>query len=178
MPGPFREASYMFDHFILPELKDGSSIKKYEYTLYFYGLTEAEFMENISKYVNNIDYSTKIEEYIGPSIRLRFDNKEEFDNVYEAIVKEFPDNYIGLNSLEVTLFQELLERNYRISFAESCTGGMISDILFPYLGGYQRFFLGSVVSYSNELKQKNFKGEETDFRKIWCGKYRNCLGNG
>jgi len=165
LPGPFREASYMFDHFILPELKDGSSIKKYEYTLYFYGLTEAEFMENISKYVNNIDYSTKIEEYIGPSIRLRFDNKEEFDNVYEAIVKEFPDNYIGLNSLEVTLFQELLKQNCKISFAESCTGGMISDI-FVSVPGVSQVFLGSVVTYSNELKQKILKVKEHTLEKF------------
>jgi nicotinamide-nucleotide amidase len=164
MPGPFREASYMFDNFVLPELTNGLSNKRFEYTLYFYGLTEAEFMDSVSKYVENIDYSTKIEEYIGPSIRLRFDSEEQFVNVYNLIINAFPDNYIGLNSLEVTLFQELLKQNFKISFAESCTGGMISDI-FVSIPGVSQVFVGSVVTYSNELKQKILKVKEHTLEK-------------
>lgn len=165
LPGPFREASYMFDNYILPELEHEKSNKKYECVLYFYGLTEAEFMDSVSKYVENLDYSTKIEEYVGPSLRLRLENKEEFDNIFNMIINEFPDNFIGLDRLEVTLFNELVEKNWKISFAESCTGGMISDI-FVSVPGVSEVFVGSVVSYSNDLKQKMLQVKENTLKKF------------
>jgi len=46
----------------------------------------------------------------------------------------------------------LRERNQTVSFAESCTGGLLSDI-FTRLPGVSDVFAGSVVAYSYEVKQ-------------------------
>ncbi|MEC9283856.1 MAG: CinA family protein [Bdellovibrionota bacterium] len=43
------------------------------------------------------------------------------------------------------------QRNWTLSFAESCTGGLVSASLCEK-SGVSKIFLGSVVSYANSLK--------------------------
>ena len=49
--------------------------------------------------------------------------------------------------------QQLIQNNIKITFAESCTGGFIANqlVLEP---GISAVFRGSIVSYSNEIKQQ------------------------
>ena len=48
--------------------------------------------------------------------------------------------------------QELcLSKNIKISTAESCTGGYLSK-LFTDVSGSSKFYVGSVIAYSNEVK--------------------------
>ena len=46
----------------------------------------------------------------------------------------------------------LLDRGLKLSICESCTGGLISKICTDFQGS-SAWFSGSVVSYSNELKE-------------------------
>ena len=54
--------------------------------------------------------------------------------------------------LEEAIGKELLAREWSISTAESCTGGLISNLLtdIPGSSGYVK---GSIVAYSNEVKE-------------------------
>ncbi len=54
-------------------------------------------------------------------------------------------------SLEETLGELLISQRKTIAVAESLTGGLISDLL-TNVPGSSRYFLGSIVSYSNESK--------------------------
>lgn len=47
----------------------------------------------------------------------------------------------------------LKQRKLTISVAESCTGGLIQELITD-VPGSSKYFLGGVVAYSNELKQK------------------------
>jgi nicotinamide-nucleotide amidase len=47
----------------------------------------------------------------------------------------------------------LREKGQTLALAESCTGGMISELLTD-VAGSSDYFLGSVVSYANEAKQR------------------------
>ncbi len=47
----------------------------------------------------------------------------------------------------------LLEHRMTLSTAESCTGGMIAKVITD-IPGSSRYFMGCVVSYSNEVKIK------------------------
>lgn len=47
----------------------------------------------------------------------------------------------------------LRERRWTLGFAESCTGGLLSGE-FARVAGVSDVFLGSVVSYSNQVKAK------------------------
>ena len=56
----------------------------------------------------------------------------------EGLVKELADNFDDLG--------------YQLAVAESCTGGMLAAAITD-LAGVSSFFVGGVVSYSNEVKQ-------------------------
>jgi nicotinamide-nucleotide amidase len=59
--------------------------------------------------------------------------------------------YIRLKILSVKLFRFLLKKQLTVSFAESCTGGLLSKCITD-IPGSSKIFPGSVISYSNELK--------------------------
>ena len=50
------------------------------------------------------------------------------------------------------IIAKLTEKKQTISFAESCTGGKLAAA-FTSVGGVSSVFYGSVVSYSNEIKE-------------------------
>jgi nicotinamide-nucleotide amidase len=56
------------------------------------------------------------------------------------------------DALENILHQLLTNNGLTLSLAESCTGGKLAS-LFTAIPGSSRYFLGGVVSYSNEAKQ-------------------------
>ncbi|MEG1642431.1 MAG: CinA family protein [Synergistaceae bacterium] len=55
-------------------------------------------------------------------------------------------------SLE-TIIGKAISKKIKISFAESCTGGMVSSA-FTEIPGASEIFMGSAVTYSNESKIK------------------------
>ena len=56
-------------------------------------------------------------------------------------------------TLEETLGAALRDRNLTLATAESCTGGLIAHRL-TNVSGSSAYFLGGVVSYSNDAKQR------------------------
>ena len=56
-------------------------------------------------------------------------------------------------SLEEAVVKKLMERGYRISFAESCTGGMLPARIIN-VADASKVIDESVVTYSNEAKMK------------------------
>tara|TARA_Y100000817_G_scaffold274617_1_gene234986 strand:+ start:68 stop:562 length:495 start_codon:yes stop_codon:yes gene_type:complete len=52
----------------------------------------------------------------------------------------------------ILLKNKCKNKNYKISLAESCTGGLLSSYITS-LKGSSNFFNGSVISYSNDLKK-------------------------
>jgi len=65
-----------------------------------------------------------------------------------------------LNRSYLNLVNLLKEFNLTISCAESCTGGLISKLLTDVSGSSQ-IFLGSLIAYSNEIKE-NFLNVEKE----------------
>ncbi len=66
----------------------------------------------------------------------------------------------GEDSLESFVGKMLLERNATVSCAESCTGGYISH-LFTSIPGSSKYFEGSIISYSYDVK-KNMLGVDKE----------------
>lgn len=60
----------------------------------------------------------------------------------------------------MVLLKLLEERNYTVSLAESCTGGMVQMMLSD-IPGASKCFVGGVVTYSNEMKH-NVLGVRTE----------------
>ena len=93
------------------------------------------------------------------AIRLttRARSQEEADEIMDATLTEirlrtgvhlFAEEDI---SIEEAVFHLLTEKKATLAAAESCTGGLVSDLLTT-LPGSASHYRGGVVSYSNELK--------------------------
>ena len=54
------------------------------------------------------------------------------------------------------LFEKLKEKNLTISYAESITGGLLSSNL-TLNAGSSKVFKGSIIAYSNEVKEQVLK---------------------
>ena len=72
-------------------------------------------------------------------------------------IKDILGSYIYTENedeeLQNVLFNLLRENNYKLTFAESCTGGMASS-MFASIPSASTCFNGGFVTYTNELKEK------------------------
>lgn len=106
--------------------------------------------------VNNGNINISKEEKLNTTIWTFSSNNELLLN--NEITKFIDDNnryiisYNGM-SLEKLLVNELVKKNYTISFCESCTGGMLSSTIVN-VSGASNVFEQSYVTYSNEAKIK------------------------
>lgn len=81
--------------------------------------------------------------------QLKRDNQAEVDKVLpliEGFVYGFDDDEI-----ETVVGRLLKERGQTLATAESCTGGYVSHLITKIAGSSQ-YFVGGVVSYSNDVK--------------------------
>ncbi|MBI5540296.1 MAG: competence/damage-inducible protein A [Bacteroidia bacterium] len=92
--------------------------------------------------------------------------KEEIDNSISELYKIIPDKIfaIGDTTLEEVIGKILTERNKTVSTAESCTGGTIAQLLTS-VSGSSKYFKGSIVAYSNEIKTEILKVKSSDIEK-------------
>ncbi len=72
------------------------------------------------------------------------------------------------------LINLLKKKKLKISFAESCTGGLISSIITSNSGSSKVFHLG-LVTYSNQAKQKILKVPNKIIKKYGAVSVQCCL---
>ena len=79
--------------------------------------------------------------------------QEKMLNKISIIRDHFKDYIYGYDniSIEEVLVQRLIEKNYTLSFCESCTGGKISSKITSVPGASQVFDRG-LITYSNKAK--------------------------
>lgn len=58
-----------------------------------------------------------------------------------------------MNSLEVQIGEILKTQQWTVATAESCTGGLIGDLI-TNISGSSGYFMGGIISYSNEAKMR------------------------
>ena len=72
------------------------------------------------------------------------------------------------------IFKLLKKKNLKISFAESCTGGLLSSGLTSISGSSKVFHLG-LITYSNETKIDVLKVPKKIIKKYGAVSYQCCL---
>ncbi|HDS09267.1 MAG TPA: nicotinamide-nucleotide amidohydrolase family protein, partial [Firmicutes bacterium] len=68
-------------------------------------------------------------------------------------------------TMESVVGKMLLKNKKTVAFAESCTGGLVGDRI-TNVPGSSEYFLGSVVSYSNKLKESLLKVSKSVLSKF------------
>jgi nicotinamide-nucleotide amidase len=161
-PGVPNEMKAMWEEtafeFITNKFSNGYSF--FSNTLKFSGIGESSVAEQINDLLNLTNPTVAPYANLGEvklRITARSKNELEAQNlikpVKEKLKKKFPKFIFGEDhdTLSSVLIKELAKRNETIVFAESCTGGLLSSSITS-ISGSSKVFKGSIVSYSNELK--------------------------
>ena len=161
-PGVPSELKTMWEEtafkFIKNKFSDGYSF--FSNTLKFSGIGESSVAEKINDLLNLENPTVAPYANLGEvklRITARAKNELEAKNIIkpvkEKLKKKFSQFIFGedCDTLPSVLVKELVKRNETIVFAESCTGGLLSSSITTVSGASQ-VFKGSIISYSNELK--------------------------
>ncbi len=163
LPGVPDQMRYLMDKFVLPEIllhyKTLPVLR--QRILKLYGLTEpkiAELLKDLPgkrEYVILGFYPQFPENHITISLRGHDEPTVMGDlDRMEKEIRNLVGSYIfatGNQRIEDVLGEMLRERGQSISVAESCTGGLIGNLLTNSPGS-STYFLGGVVAYSNPSK--------------------------
>ena len=73
-----------------------------------------------------------------------------------------------------SLVKKLIKKNLKISFAESCTGGMLASSISSISGASKIFNIG-LITYSNQAKIKFLKVNKNIIKKYGAVSHECCL---
>ncbi|QJX48436.1 competence/damage-inducible protein A [Hymenobacter taeanensis] len=165
MPGvPFEMKGLMKDE-VLPRLQQHFQTPPIEHVVVqTVGLGESYLAEKIADWENALPGNIKLA-YL-PSLgglRLRLsgyaDGQPDLRGRMEALLPALRERIgevifaVGEVPLEQAVGQLLLERGLTVGTAESCTGGYVAYRLSS-VPGSSRYYQGSVVAYSNDIKMR------------------------
>lgn len=165
IPGVPFEMKYLMEHEILPRIKDlGAGRAIYHKTINTHGLPESILAKTIEDWETALPVNIKLAYLPNPmAVRLRLSVtganlnilKQQVEEEIEKLKKIIPENIYGFDNetlAEVT-GRLLVSNSASLALAESCTGGFISHLITS-VPGSSSYFKGSIIAYSNEVKQK------------------------
>lgn len=163
MPGvPFEMEAIMTDS-VMPRLRERFNLKSIVHkTAITYGIAESALALEIAGWEDSLPDYIKLAYLPNPNgIRLRLSAYEtdhdaaeaEIDARFTELEKIIPEYFIGYGDTTLVGFVAgmLASRGETLSVAESCTGGALASV-FTSMPGASEYFLGGVVSYSNDVK--------------------------
>ncbi|WP_448375764.1 competence/damage-inducible protein A [Fervidobacterium sp.] len=156
LPGPPAEMMPMFE-IILEDLRTDDAM--YTRRIKTIGIPEAILMDehkDVIYSVPEITVATMASYERGVEVRFTgsINQKEDIDKIANILIERLGDNVYATDddTIEDVVYKLLKDNNLTISFAESCTGGMISS-KFVDIPGVSSVFKGAIVAYSNEVKK-------------------------
>lgn len=177
--GPPHENQPMMEKYVIPYLKKTimTNIIKKEYLVM--GKSESHFEDLLSPLYKKL-INVAVNPY-GSIGRIKFEIKglnkyiDEFNQVcfeFEKIMDKFiiSDNY---DTIEDRVISLLKEKGYLISFAESCTGGMLASMLIS-VSGASEVLSESFITYSAAAKEKFLKVNKETIDKYGVVSFEVC----
>lgn len=160
LPGVPFEMKALVDEQLLPMVRRKFRLGDIAHrTVLTFGIAESLLAETIAPWEDALPHDLHLAYLPNPSyIRLRLSAYDgngaaaEIDKRFAELQKLIPDFYVGdYDSVAHAVGDTLTRHNKTLAVAESCTGGAVSTS-FTAISGASKYFLGSVVSYSNDVK--------------------------
>ncbi len=176
MPGvPFEMIGIMQDEILKSLVQHFSTPIILHKTVMTQGIGESVMAEMLEEWEGNLPSCVKLAYLPSPGVlRLRMsltgNKREELEQIIEEqllkLKKIIPENIFGYDDepMELTVAQLLLDKAKTLGTAESCTGGNIAQLITSHAGS-SAYFKGSVVAYSNEVKENVLQVNGTDLEK-------------
>lgn len=183
LPGPPKEMEYLFNNYVIKDivnnLTNDDVIETFD--LIVYGLGEWKVSDILSSYKksNNYDINTfYIDEGVIVRLKLRVKDYKEGVNKFLKIFGDLKvlfngDIYRYIDKKEEYLVNLLIERNLKVSTAESITGGLIASSLIN-IAGSSAVISESYVTYSDEVKNKILGVNKETLYKYTAVSYEVC----
>ena len=160
LPGVPSEMEAMVEQTVLPWVRKNNEMKLTSINIRTTGIPESALHEkiNFKKIPQNdikIGYYPSI---FGVDLRLSGSDIAKLKRAQSTIIDNIKDYIytIGEDSIENIVVNRMINKNLTISFAESCTGGLLGHRI-TQVGGSSKVFKGGVVVYSNEAKVDQLK---------------------
>ncbi len=164
MPGVPFEMKRLMKEEILPRLKEKYNPNYiFHKTIMTIGVGESALADKIKDWQDNLPVSIKLAYLPQPGIvRLRMsasgDDKQkllkevgQYCEQLSAIIPEYIFGYDDISMQEV-IGIKLKESGKTLSTVESCTGGYLAHLITS-ISGSSEYFMGSIISYSNNIKE-------------------------
>jgi nicotinamide-nucleotide amidase len=163
LPGVPREMQGLFDAFVLPNLVEQADGREClaSRTLRLFGISESDLQEVVGSlpelppgatvgYYPNFPETHLTLTMHGPD---RGPLEEALDRFAGGLAREVGEKLLGTEglTLEELVGRRLREQHLTLAVAESCTGGLICHRL-TNISGSSDYFMGGVVTYSNQAK--------------------------
>ena len=163
LPGVPTEMKAMVSDYIIPFVRQRSENSIVYKDINTYNIPESNLYEIVSS-DTDFPYDTEIAflpKGYGVTIRIKAMGADEkqltdkVDKVVKTISEKIPEYIIGydIDDPAEKVFKLLLQRKLKITFAESCTGGLVAKKLTD-IPGSSKVFEESFVTYSNDSKFK------------------------
>lgn len=159
LPGPPHEMKTMFENHVKDHIKQNHIIKSK--TIKTIGIGESSLEILLKPLIENQTNPT-IATYaktgqVDIKITGKGHNLKEVEKIIEPVVNEV-NKLVGKyiysydnENIEETLFRMLLDNNMKVSFCESCTGGLMTS-RFTKIPGASKVLDRGIVTYSNKSK--------------------------
>ena len=162
LPGPPRENQPMFDDYVMPDLERMSrGVRIARRVLKVTGLGESALDDMIAPIYKEYTNPTTTVLFTDSEIEIHLTGSADTAARAEEIVSELTDKLeekLGYylysttgESLEEVVGHRLRLKQFTIATAESCTGGLVAERI-TRVSGSSDYFVGSVVSYTNDVK--------------------------
>ena len=161
MPGVPSEMKAMMKNEVIPNyIEKKCKDKIYKKVFLTSGITESRLSNILSDLISSNSDEFKfsfLPNYSGVKfvVLSKNRNKKKYDVLCEDIRKLIKSYCYGFDNdtLSGVVGQILISKKITLSIAESCTGGMISKKITD-IPNSSLFFKGSVVAYSNQIKEQ------------------------
>ena len=127
----------------------------YQKTLNLFGIEAEDSLILLSGVVDRFDIDIKTTKHLGgfDTLKISSNNKKCIDGFIKEIDTFLFGRVIDSENVVEYIVNRLKDKNQTITFAESCTGGLLASI-FTKVAGVSAVFNGSFVVYSNDIKSK------------------------
>lgn len=173
LPGPPKEMIPMFNKSVVPYLSKFTQGIIKSVNVRTFGIGESDMAERVGHLLQNENPTVAPYAKSGEAL-LRVTAKAKTEEEAEKLLRPVVEEIEGIlsdfvytkdkNSIEEVTVSLLKEKKLTLATAESCTAGLISKRITD-ISGASEVYMGSVVSYSNDVKMNVLKVREESLKK-------------
>ncbi|MBR4682659.1 MAG: competence/damage-inducible protein A [Elusimicrobiaceae bacterium] len=169
LPGVPFETEYLLPEEVLPRLKEKFTDLNLSYHLFtVFNIPEAELAMRLADFEKSLPPDVKLAYLPSPGhVRLRLTARQgNLDTAVRDLRTALGSLHFheGEQTPDEKVAQQLRKLGKTVACAESCTGGNIAHLITT-VPGASAYFLGGVVSYSNEVKKNVLGVKVADLEK-------------